>query len=471
MTQFSHLCTRKGTACYAPTPGTCWAGARPLPAFRARHVVPLLLALVLAASAVAAAQEAAPPPLKLSLQQAVDLTLRQSPLLKASQEEVAMASARLDAAKSERRPIVSSTLFLTGGSMGAIYGTPAAVMPSVLINAPRSRFTDLDFMLMYPVYTGGRLRGQIGRAAGEQKASAAELEAMRLELVLMTKTRYRKVEFAQANVEVFAKSVADAEERLRVDEAAFGVGKIPEFYVLRDRAELANAQQMLTNAKRDLEVALVDLRSVMGVDQQSPLELTETLTEPPSVELKLPDLLTQAARKRPELRRAREQIAAANAGVAVARSAYRPQVGLALMSDTMKAKGMPSFSGVAGGVVAALPILDGGRRRADLREAQARLRQAQASEAAVKLEVERQVATSWQNLLAARQNVQTSQAALASAEEDYRVAQLRYTSGKSVNVEALDALVALVRARTNHTQALYEVNVAADELSRSLGER
>ena len=442
-----------------------------LPDHIKRGIILCLITLCFCLSLKAAPLENAPvsSSLTLTLQQAVALALQQNPSLKVSEQEVEMASARLDAAKSERRPLLSTTAFLTGGSMGAIYGTPSPVMPSVFINAPRSRFTDLDLMLMYPLYTGGRLRSQVNQAAGERKASAADLEAMRREVILLTKTRYRKVEFAQANVKIYVQQMSDTEERLRVDEAAFKVGKIPEFYVLRDRAELANAQQMLTNAKRDLEIARVDLKSVMGLPQQSELLLIEALSEPPSIEQTLPALLAQAEQKRPELQAARQQVTAASAGVGVARSAYRPQVGLTLMADSMKPEGMSSFTGIAGGVIAALPILDGGRRRADLREAQVKVRQAQQQQAAIQLEVERQVATAWQNLLAARQNIQTSQVALASAEEEYRVAQLRYTSGKSINVEVLDALVALVRAHSNQIQALYEVNVANDELARAIG--
>jgi outer membrane protein len=58
---------------------------------------------------------------------------------------------------------------------------------------------------------------------------------------------------------------------------------------------------------------------------------------------------------------------------------------------------------------------------------------------------------------------------VASAEEDYRVAKVRYEAGKSVNVEVIDAQSALVRARANYIDALYDFNVALDRLERAVG--
>jgi len=72
-------------------------------------------------------------------------------------------------------------------------------------------------------------------------------------------------------------------------------------------------------------------------------------------------------------------------------------------------------------------------------------------------------------LQAAEQNIKTAQSGVAAAEEDYRVAQLRYESGRGINVEVLDALTALTRARTNRVQALFDHNIARDRLLRATG--
>lgn len=74
------------------------------------------------------------------------------------------------------------------------------------------------------------------------------------------------------------------------------------------------------------------------------------------------------------------------------------------------------------------------------------------------------------NLNAAEQNVTTAQIALVSAREDYRVAQIRYQSGRSTIVDALDALAWRTRAQSNLVQALFAYNVGRDTLLRAVGE-
>jgi hypothetical protein len=67
------------------------------------------------------------------------------------------------------------------------------------------------------------------------------------------------------------------EERLRIDRVAFDEGRIPKVYVLRDEAEHADANQMMTNAQRDVGIALVVLKTVMGVHPASQITLSDTL--------------------------------------------------------------------------------------------------------------------------------------------------------------------------------------------------
>jgi len=100
---------------------------------------------------------------------------------------------------------------------------------------------------------------------------------MRLDVALGTKLAYRRALLAREMVRVAEVYVAAMEERVRVDKAASQVGRIPEFWVLRSEAELANARQMLANAQRDYEIALIALKAIMGVHPDSEITLTDEL--------------------------------------------------------------------------------------------------------------------------------------------------------------------------------------------------
>src|SRR5207247_1817382 len=122
------------------------------------------------------------------------------------------------------------------------------------------------------------------------------------------------------------------------------------------------------------------------------------------------------------------------------------------------------------GLTASLPLFDGGLRRANTRSAEADQRHRQAEYERTLLEVMQQVGSALLSLGAAEQNVTTAQAAVRAAQAEYTVGLQRYQAGRGVLVEVLDALAARTRARTNAVQALYEYNVAQDQLRRAVGE-
>lgn len=185
----------------------------------------------------------------------------------------------------------------------------------------------------------------------------------------------------------------------------------------------------------------------------------------------LPALLRRAERQRPELAAARERTAGGHEGVRAARGLYQPQISAGAMADWMRSRGGDTLGGATFGVVASLPLLDGGMRRSQVREAEADQRRMEQEREKTILQIHQEVANAWLALQAAAQNVRTAETGLQSAREDYRVTLIRYEAGKGLNVEVLDALAARTRAETNVAQALFEYGVAQDQLRRAVGQQ
>ncbi|MEZ8216772.1 outer membrane protein [Candidatus Fervidibacteria bacterium JGI MDM2 SSWTFF-3-K9] len=416
----------------------------------------------------------------LSLKEAVEIALRESPVLRGAVAELKATEARLKMARSEKRWQISVNTFASVGTESGIFASPPIVMPSATMLLPRRTFLDANAMLMLPIFTGGRLEALIRQAEAVRYATAAQLEAMRLDVALETKLAYRRALLAREMIRVAEAYVAAMEERVRVDKVAAKVGRIPEFWVLRSEAELANAQQMLANAQRDYEIALITLKAIMGVHPDSEITLTDELGRDAGrgardglkVELlEREKLMAEAMAKRPELKAALRQAEAQSHAVRAAKALYAPQVSLMAMADYMKGTGDmgQGTGGYLAGIVIGLPVLDGGRRKAMVGEAQAMQEKALAEVERLKLQIASEVDTALRELQTALKNLQTAQMALRSAEEDERVAKVRYEAGRSVLVEYLDALAALVRAQVNYAQAIYELSVAHDKLLRAVG--
>lgn len=69
----------------------------------------------------------------------------------------------------------------------------------------------------------------------------------------------------------------------------------------------------------------------------------------------------------------------------------------------------------------------------------------------------------------AYQKVLSTQAAIAQAEEAFKIARVRYQAGVGINLDVLDAELDLDQARTNNIQALYDYNVGIATLEKEMG--
>ncbi len=418
-------------------------------------------------------QEAVPPepePLALSLASAVSLALEQNPSLAAVREELPAATARLQMAQAEGRLAGSANTYLSTGSMSSTMPSDATVMPRMYMRVPGASRLDQNLMFMYPLSTGGRVGSRARAAEAGKHAIEQDIQSMALDVAYAARAAYWLTLYRRDLVRAHEESVSEQQERLRVDQAKYDAGKVPLFYVLRDKSELADAEQQLTNAGRDVETALLDLRNATGLSMTAPVELTDSLAyDPAAAEVDADGLAARALADRPEALALRARKEAADRETAARKAAYKPQVGAMLMLDGMQTSGMGVDGGYTVGVVGSLPLFDGGERKASLSEAEAMVRRLEQEQRALDLQIERELRTAVLNLAAANRNVRTALEAEAAAEEDHRVASVGYNAGKLINLEAVSALTALLRARTNVAQAKYEYNLAADAVQRAVG--
>jgi outer membrane protein TolC len=83
--------------------------------------------------------------------------------------------------------------------------------------------------------------------------------------------------------------------------------------------------------------------------------------------------------------------------------------------------------------------------------------------------VQLQVRQAYYNLAASLDRISASASAVQEAEEGLRIVQKRYETGMTTFVDVLGAESALIRARTNALQGLYDNNIAQMELKLAAG--
>jgi outer membrane protein TolC len=404
----------------------------------------------------------------LSISQAVDAALKYSPAISGKRALAGAASARLSSVKSMKQvsTILSGTL--DNSNMQMILPGVEGLGPASGTMVPDRSRAGLTLMLMYPLTTGGKLESMIRSSSANRASSELDIKSAELDAALAAKTAYRQAALAFLMQDAAQRWVDESTERVRIAEDSFTQGRIAKFDLLRNKAELSDASAKLNTAKRDITVALIRLKSAMGISQDSSLEISDSLSD--SIpDLQSAGLTERALNDRPDIQSAKKMIDGRKEMVRAAKAASAPQLYAIAMGQAESVQGMPFDKGYLLGLTAAMPLSDGGLRKSGVDEAVAMVKEAQASLAAMELEVRAEVASGIADVDTAAKNLALASDAIIQAEEDYKVIRLRYEAGKSTNVEVLDALAALTSARTMRAQALFELNVAQDMLLRTTG--
>lgn len=254
----------------------------------------------------------------LTLEEAVQLALRNNPTHLQSVSGRSRAGAALRSAYGQLLPTVSSsfsTSFREGGQEivgGQQFGSSNDILSSsysIGINA---------------FYNGARLmqprvdRANLAAAEADVNSSAA---ATRAQVV----TQYLNVLQAQARAALQDTLLANVQAQLELNRAREQVGATTSLEVRRAEVQVGTARVNVLRERNNVEIEMLRLFQQMGIEKMDGVRLTTTftVTEPT---LQLEELLTMARRANPVLNAARSRESAANVGVSAARSQYLPSL-------------------------------------------------------------------------------------------------------------------------------------------------
>ena len=408
---------------------------------------------------------------RMSLADALAAASQNNVTLKQRQADAEVAAAAAHGAEAQSRPNLSTTTYATAGDSANILTTSPGVMPQNIFSVAPHGFADQNLMLMAPLYTGGRLQSSAEAARQQGEAAALSAQASRLTVAEAVTEGYVNAALQQALVDVAQARVTAEDEQVRITQEKVNTGRAAPVDLLREQAEQADARQALLTAQNQAALALVSLKTALGISQESQIALADTLNSlsgTAALPATCQDALRRADADRPELASAQRRVEAAKSAADAARGEYAPQVYGVAMIDAAAGQDIGRV-GYTVGLTASLPLSDGGQRRADVEGAKARLDRAQADARQVRQQVDQEVAAAWLNLQTATAEVQTAALGVTAAQQGYELANLRYNAGKSVTAERLDALSALARAQGALAQAKATVVVAQAAIQAAIG--
>ena len=320
-----------------------------------------------------------------------------------------------------------------------------------------------------PIFTGGKLNGTIKQAKAGYLISEQGLQKAYNDMRSTVTNGYFDMLQADNMQKLGRESVDRLADHLKNVEAQYEVGVVAKVDVLRSQVELANAKQSLIKAENAYQIAEANLNKIVGLPMDTQLKLDNILVYTP-YDNDMQYCLDYAAKHRPELEQAKQQVEAAKGALRVAISGHMPQVA-ATASQSWKDSNWPGDEngnwGV--GVTVSMNIFDSGVTVSKIHGAEADLAKAHETYRDTVDAVNLDVRSNYLNLREAEKRIDTTKLAVSQAEEDYRIAQLRYMNGVGTNTDVLDAQVALTDAKTNYLQAMYDYNTCKTNLETAIG--
>ena len=330
-----------------------------------------------------------------------------------------------------------------------------------------------SFSVAIPLYTGGKIENSI--AASEYGIDVADLtmEATKQNVRYQTTAAYYSILQNRNLIQVRQEAVDTLAAHLKNVNAQYTVGTVAKSDLLRSQVELANAQQNLINAQNDYDISVATFNNIVGLPTNTIVNASEELTYT-KYELSLPACTEYALYHRPDGLAADRGVKAAEAQMNAAKSGWQPsltaQVSRNLGGDgPFKTNGSVDNNSTTYGVVATWNIFDNGITEAQVAQKKAALKKAQQEALAMDEQIQLEVQTALLSLQAAEKNIQTTKVAVDKAQEDYKIAQVRYSAGVGTNLDVMDAEQALITAQTTYITALYNYNTSKASLDLAMG--
>ena len=400
----------------------------------------------------------------LNLDDAMLRAFQTNPTVSIAQYDLDSARASYNAARQSRGISISANhTTQRGGYDDAQQAAPGIWTKGIGNNHANSLTASL------PIFTGGKLSGTIKQAKANYQYNEVGVQRTYNEMRSTVTDGYFNMLQADNIQKLSAESVTRLEDHLKNVQAQYDVGVVAKVDVLRSQVELANAKQTLIQAENAYQVAEANMNKIVGLPMDTTLKLDNLLVYN-AYDKNMDDCLAYAAEHRPELMQAKYGVDAAKGALLVARSGHMPQVSAsatqALGSDHWLGDNRTKWYA---GINVKMNVFDTGVTLSKIHGAEADLKKAEETYRDTVNAVNLDVRSNYLGLREAEKRISTTKLAVEQADEDYRIAQLRYMSGVGTNTDVLDAQVALTQAKTNYTQALYDYNTSKTALETSIG--
>lgn len=431
----------------------------------------LLLALPMAAPTQAQPSDPADPAANrhfLGLQQAIQTSLQNHPIVQEAAAGLAASAARTDQTKSLYYPQVFAN---ADGSAGSARINPRFVAPAGGLLQPNLSAYTAGVLASQRVYDFGFTKNLVESSEYGERAQEQDLSARRALVTVTIQRSYLNSLKRQRLVRIAEETVRERGAIVSQIDVLYRQQLKSKLDLDLVKVELVNAESLLVRSRNDLKASFADLNRAMGVAGGEDYILEDLATDltPPRP---LGDLVADSL-SHPELKRAKEVHASAEAKKRAMKSQYLPTVSAVASGgyyDTFDSSRNVTTGGwwAAGGLVS-VPLFTGGLIENQVKEAAAQEAAAQAQRTNIEQALTQQVTNAYLDTVTFTQQIKLAEELVKTAQDALGLAKQRYKLGLGSIVEVTQSEVGLTAAQTRLAEAQYDYKIAEVTLAYATG--
>jgi outer membrane protein TolC len=427
------------------------------------------------------AQQPSANPMQLTLEQAINLALKQNRSVHLRSLSVEQMQSKKDEARSGYLPQIKahgSVLYVTelegvaipAGAFGSYSSTGPVPSKPLFIDQGSATWYTGGVGLEQPLTQLFRIHQANVAAKEDVLVAKTQLDQTEDAVALQVRQLYYSILINQQKLKASQDQLAAAQIKDEESRSDVTMGNALEISALQGKAAILQAQQeslTLRLQENDLRRQLAD---VLGLPVDTPLDLDPGAA---AVALDVPtraDAIRVALEQNQDLRAARQTLVKAQAGLAAAKDTYIPDV--TALSRYSYQSGVPFLVHNFGtfGFSLNYDLFDGGRREAKIREARSEMHSAEVAIDKLQSEIEVQVQGIYDRVDELRQMVDVAGQVVKVRTEAARLADRQFEQTAALSSARSQSHADLANATASLLETSCGLSLAEADLKRAIGQ-
>ena len=423
-----------------------------------KQLVLLLTIAIFVSPVLAAAEE-----IRLTLDEAITIALRDNREVLLRAEDVKKAKAKISEARASIFP--SLTLNATLSDTRSLYGKD--------VDAYSSHIGAKQIL-----YNSGQVVNAIKINEYNYTATQAILDKAKLDIILAVKQAFYALLLSDKFVAINKQILDNTNEHLAVIQARFANGESSESELIKIRSSLANVLEAYETSRNQIQAAQALLNNLLSFDKEVGVLPQGEFTYAPK-EIAYDQAFLQAMQSRPEIKQLSAQQKMTEKSLDVVKANNRPQVyaswdyysgsrsGAGSAAAATPSKNWNDYNVV--GITVSWPIFDGWLTKAKVDQAIIDVKEAELLKQKTTRDIALELKTAYLDLRDAIEKIKSQAKQTAVYKDNLSVFQEKYNAGIVSELDVHDAQVSYDIALFNQIQANYDYVVAKAKFDKATG--